>query len=411
MIARAGSEENGLVPHVIDPGFYDDPDDTIRYLHREMPVYVYDAGPSYPYPLHIVSRWADVRHVESRPQEFVNRFGISLEYAFDGGMNDLDARWRVAMTMPGSTDPPLHTHLRRMASVGFTPKRIRQIEPRVRAIVRKVFDAIPPWTAGDFVDVVARAIPSRVMCDLLGVSYDVGPNLLRWDTIFSAALEPGADGDTAAMVEMLDFLDGEIASRRQQPTEDILSDLMFAERNGDRYSHDEILMWARTILLAGISTTAGLLAGGVKALLDFPDQKALLVQDRRSIRSGIDEMLRWVTPLRYQLRTTTSDCSIGGVAIAEGSKLFLWYLASNRDPDVFTDPFRFDVKRQTRAKHLSFGHGPHFCLGAPLAAMEAAVVVEELLAYFPNIEWGGEYIPDRRTKLNLASEMPVIFGT
>ncbi|HEV8534590.1 MAG TPA: cytochrome P450 [Candidatus Limnocylindria bacterium] len=357
----------------------------------------------------ILSRWEDIRMVESNAELFVNRFGVSLQYAFQDSVVTDDPRLRVALRLPGTTDPPLHTHLRRVVSPSFSPKPILALEPRIRSIASQVLDEIQPDEVVDFVDAVATTVPIRAMCDLLGVSDGRTEELKRWESTDSVSVEPGGKADIGAVTEMLNYLEAEIADRRLNPRDDLISDLISAERNGDRCTDEEVLMWARTVFLAGIGTSSGLLSGGMRALLDHPDQKAVLAADSSLSNRAVEEVLRWVTPVRYMMRTATGSAEIRGVRIAEGDKIYLWYLAGNRDPYVFEDPFRFDIVRKTSIKHLAFGHGPHFCLGAPLAVLVARVLFEELLSRFPNVEWAGEYVGDKRTKLEAAAHMPVRF--
>lgn len=397
-----------MIPDVIVPEFHDAADETIRWMHRSTPIYRYDPRPRYSEAMWIVSKWSDVRDIERNAEDFVNRLGISLRYSFDDQAGD--SRFKTAMTMPGSTDPPVHTRLRRLANASLSPRRVRSLERRIYEAAARALDEIQPGSVADFASIIAKEIPARVMCDLLGLSYDRAEDLRTWDNVFSRSLEPGNIANVEAMTDLLSFLQAAVSERRCTPQDDMISDLIQAQRDGDHLTEDEILLWARTILLAGIGTTSGLLAGGVRALLDHPEQKDILLTRPDAIDGAVNEMLRWTTPLRYQMRTAVRRTEIGDAKIEIGDKIFLWYLAANRDPEVFHRPYEFHVLRVNSNDHLAYGYGVHRCIGALLASLEGRIVIRELLSRFPNIEWAGEYRPDSRTKLNLASHMPIRFN-
>jgi cytochrome P450 len=206
---------------------------------------------------------------------------------------------------------------------------------------------------------------------------------------------------------MVDFFEKEIEDRRKNPGDDLITEIVQAEKQGQTFSKDEMIMWCWVFLVAGQDTTANLISGGMRALLEFPEQQAKLAADPSLTPGAVEEMLRWVTPTWAMMRTATADTEVGGREIAAGDKLYMFYYAANRDPSIFDDPWSFDVTR--KAEHLSFGHGRHFCLGNPLARLEGRLIFEELVKRYPNTEQAGPWVPKLSTTSNFPGKVPVRF--
>ncbi len=200
----------------------------------------------------------------------------------------------------------------------------------------------------------------------------------------------------------------QLKERERVPREDLLSALLLAEVDGERLTEAEIVQTLSFLLVAGNETTRNLITGGARALMQFPDERRRLLEDRSLMPGAVEEMLRWVTPVQWFARTATSNVELSGVSISAGDYVLLFYRAGNRDPEVWSDPYEFDVTRSLKA-HTAFGHGEHSCIGAPLARLEARVVFEELLSRYPNFSLAGDVEVLPSGLLNAVERMPVEF--
>ncbi|MEE1941030.1 cytochrome P450 [Streptomyces sp. TRM 70361] len=284
-----------------------------------------------------------------------------------------------------SSDPPVHTRLRKLVAREFTARRVEALEPRVRRIADGLLDEMlrAPGRRADLVDAYAFPLPITVICELLGVPSLDRESFRKWSgTAVGSA--PFAE-KKAAKEAVTGYLAGLLAAKREQPGEDLLSALLHtADEDGDRLSADELLGMAWLLLVAGHETTTGLIANGVLALLTHPDQLELLRSDPSLTENAVEEMLRYDGPVETSTtRFTTEPVEIGGTVIPGGGELVLVATAdADRDPDRFPEPDRFDIRRPARG-HLAFGHGIHHCLGAPLARLEGRIAVRALLDRCP----------------------------
>ena len=403
-----------LQVNVLDPDFYTAPEDAIRWLHEHAPVYCFDARPDYPKPMWIVSGWENCRAVLNDPATFCSSRGKTLDYVGVSGRGDgsaelsIDERVAVGTRMPGLLDPPEHTRHRLLVRDHFRPKRLRALEQPVRDLVNESLDLVAGETV-DFVPRVGDRIPLLLTVDLLGLDRALVDDYVRWSNAIFATFEPERGIDMDAIIEMLDFFEQEIDDRRSNPRDDLITDLVQVEHNGDRFTTDEMLMWCWVLLVSGQETTANLLSGGVHLLDQHPAQRERLTNDVDLMPTAVSEMLRWVTPTRYGMRTATRDVEFGGQSISEGDIMFLSYTAANRDPEIYPDPFRFDVGREDKREHLSFAFGSHYCLGAPLARLEGRVLFEEMLRRFPNFRVESEPTWKVSTHSNRIASMEVSF--
>lgn len=402
-----------------DPHFFDDPDPAMRWLLEEAPVYLCDP-PNYPAPFWVVSKWEDVRVVEHDWERFTPRFGVHLGeglYSTDDPETQQkkreampkDPRFAVALRPVVYYDPPEHTRLRALARDVFRPSRIRALEPATRRIVTGILDDLPKGEVVDIVEALAW-VPLRVVCEVLGVGEARAADFKRWADAIFAAYEPGKGPDWNAMVEMFDYLETELEDRRRRPREDALSDFVTAEYEGTKLSTDECLMWSWLLLAGGQDTTTNLLNTGLRTLLEHPGELAKLVADPSLVGNAVNELLRWVVPDRNMGRTAVVDTEIRGVPIAKGDFVLCNYVAANRDPDVFDDPFTFDVSRDFGNDHLSFGFGAHYCIGATLSRLEGKVFFEELLGRFPGVALGGTPVAFPSIRLARTQSLPVVLA-
>ncbi|MFJ5772930.1 cytochrome P450 [Streptomyces sp. NPDC093094] len=281
-----------------------------------------------------------------------------------------------------SVDPPDHTRLRSLVSRAFTARRVEQLRPRVQQITDELLDAMLPHGSGDLVESFAFPLPITVICELLGV-----PEMDRaaFREISTEVVAPsGADSEYDAVIRLAEYLTELIDDKRRAPGDDLLSDLIrTTAEDGDRLSPGELRGMAYLLLIAGHETTVNLIANGVHALLTHPDQLADLRADMGLLDGAVEEMLRWEGPVENAtFRFAAEPLEIGGVPVAQGQSVLVGLTAADRDPKRYPDADRFDIRRDPRG-HVAFGHGIHFCLGAPLARLEGRTAIRSLLERAP----------------------------
>jgi cholest-4-en-3-one 26-monooxygenase len=310
-------------------------------------------------------------------------------------------------------DPPQHTKHRRLVSIGFSGKVIRNIEGHVRDVTREILDDVAPLGRCDFVDRVSAELPLQVIVEMVGVPKEDRRKVLEWTNKMIAFDDPeygGAAPEVGQMAaaELFMYANELAEDREKNPKDDLVSILMQAEVDGERLSRADFSSFFMLLLVAGNETTRNLISGGMLTLIEHPEQRARLMADRSLLPSAIEEMLRWVSPVNVFRRTATRDTEIGGQQIREGEKVALFYASANRDEAAFENPEIFDIAR-TPNDHLAFGIGPHFCLGANLARLEIRVMFEELLRRMPDIELDGPAERLRSYFINGIKRMPVRF--
>jgi cholest-4-en-3-one 26-monooxygenase len=258
---------------------------------------------------------------------------------------------------------------------------------------------------------VAAELPLLVIAELLGVPREDRGKLFRWSNCLIGAEDPDYGSPMDAQIAVMELFQYAMAlaeKRRRDPRDDITSTLIHGEVEGERLSTIEYNMFFFLLVIAGNETTRNAVSGGMKALCEFPRERARLLERPELIETAIDEMVRWVSPVMQFRRTATRDTELDGQRIAEGDKVVMFYGAANRDPRVFPDPQRFDVARAPNP-HLGFGFGVHFCLGASLARMEMRCMFEELLRRLPDLELSGPVARLRSNFINGIKSMPVRF--
>jgi cholest-4-en-3-one 26-monooxygenase len=314
-----------------------------------------------------------------------------------------------------SMDASEHTRRRKLVSRGFTPRRVRDHEPTIRRICTEIIDRVAPKGQCDFVWDIAAPLPLLLIADMLGFPPDAYDDLLRWsdDLIRATTADPDpeiAQAGAEAMVGFREFQLGVIADRRSKPPqEDLVSILCYAEIDGERLDDESIINESLLILIGGDETTRHVMTDGMLALLEHPDQLAVLRDDPSTIELGVEELLRWVSPIKNMSRTVTRELEMHGQTLRADDQVILMYPAANRDPRVFEEPERFDVRRDPNP-HLAFGFGPHFCMGASLARLELKVMFSELLRRLPDLHLAGDPLPRRTSNFISGPEaMPVAF--
>ncbi|WP_246235585.1 cytochrome P450 family protein [Streptomyces boluensis] len=284
-------------------------------------------------------------------------------------------------------DPPDHTRLRRLVAREFSPRRIAALGPRVQRITDELLDAMLADGAGraDLVAALGFPLPMTVICELLGVPEADRDTFSRWSDEIVAPT--GQEAMSAAYAEMVDYLRRLTAAKRDHPDEGLLSALVHTvDEGGDRLTGDELIGMAVLLLIAGHETTVNLIGNGVRALLAHPDQLALLRADPDGLLDGaVEEMLRYDGPVETATpRWTTEPVTVGDTVIPAGAVVLIALADADRDPARFAEPDRFDIRRDARG-HIAFGHGLHYCLGAPLARLEGRIALRTLLERCPGL--------------------------
>ncbi|MEU3726485.1 cytochrome P450 [Streptomyces sp. NPDC031705] len=283
-------------------------------------------------------------------------------------------------------DPPDHTRLRRLVAREFTPRRIEALAPRIQQITDGLLDAMEADgdRRGDLVEAFAFPLPMTVICELLGVPALDRDAFRGWSNEMVARTSPEAEAE--AYAEMPRYLSGLIDAKRAEPGDDLLSAMIHAvDEGGDRLSPAELIGMCVLLLIAGHETTVNMIGNGMRALFAHPDQLADLRADLGLLDGAIEEMLRYDGPVETCTeRLALEDVKMGGVVIPKGSAVLIAMADADRDPARFAEPDRFDIRRDARG-HIAFGHGLHYCLGAPLARTEGRIALRSLLERFPDL--------------------------
>jgi cholest-4-en-3-one 26-monooxygenase len=379
-----------------------------RQLRHECPVHWTDHISEYPDEdgywsvtraddVHTVSRdWKTYSSEEGGVTATTNVFPLELSRAMFIGM-----------------DPPKHDRLKMLFQAGFTPKRIAAHEPAIRLIVTDVLDRLDGRTHADLVTDVAQPIVSRVIGSFMGIPPEDDH---AWATLMNSALGIGdpdlnPEGVGALLEhdipEIFARCSRMIAERRERPTDDLTSVLVHAEIDGQRLEEHEIVMGFFLLVAAGNDSTKATYCSGMRALIEHPAERALLLEDPSLIPGAVEESLRMFPAFAHFRRTATCDTELAGQPIRKGDKVVMWYVSSNRDESRYEGPDRFDVRRNP--EHQAFGAGGrHFCLGTALARLELRVMFEETLARFPDMSLAGRPVMAESAFINQLKTLPVL---
>lgn len=358
-----------------DAAFFarDDYHEVLSRLRADDPVHACAPG------FWAVSRYDDIRDLSRDPAHFCSGRGALVNDPVRSDGNPMRAPSILHM------DPPEHADFRRLVNRRFTPRSLAGLAPSIRATAASLLDGVERRAEIDFVSELGAPFPLTVIAELLGIDEGDRADFRRWS---DAAIEspdlPPAETQ-AALGELSAFILEHIGAKRERPGDDLVSLLVSSEVGGCPLSREELFMFLLTLLVAGNETTRTLLSGSLLALHEHPDQRAALAADRDLVPGGVEECLRWVTPVHAFCRTATEDTVVAGTPIRAGDYLCMLYASANRDERVFgPDASVFDVRRPVNPVHLAFGFGEHVCLGASLARLEARLFVEELLARYPD---------------------------
>jgi cholest-4-en-3-one 26-monooxygenase len=355
------------------------PHELFRELRAERPVSLQE-HPKWERGYWAITRHEDVQRVSRDSATFRNAPHPFLEAEVDEDQSG-------ASELLISLDAPDHSKMRKLVSRGFTPRRVADLADRVHARVDTIVDALRDRTEADLVTDVAVWLPLHVIADLVGVPEEDRRQVFEWTETtfgFDAAVTP-AERQEAAMA-MYAYADGLCEARRSEPQDDLMSVLLAAEVDGERLTQLQIDLFFLLLQNAGSETTRNLITSGTLALLDDPAQMDRLRADPDLLPVAIEELLRYVTPVVQFCRTAVTDTEIGGQSIAAGDRVALFYASANRDERAFKEPDSVDIARQPN-DHVAFGAGgPHYCLGASLARLEARAMFEAIVNRFEGLE-------------------------
>ena len=305
---------------------------------------------------------------------------------------DPDTRERLPRTVGLlNSDPPEHTRLRSLVAEAFTPKTVERLGPRIRAIAHELLDAVPTDGRFDLVEAFSHPLPVIVIAEILGVPSSDRAEFKQWSDEAIIALELRGQGPGRyplggrAFPALRSYFTTLIEARRKEPRNDLISDLVRAEVEGARLTGDELIHLLVLLLVAGNETTRDLIGNTVLALLEQPEQLELLRGNLSLAPNAIEEVLRYSAPAQYMSRRAKAATVVGETQIEAGEEAVLWFGSANRDEVVFPNADAFDIRRANASRHLTFGIGTHFCLGAPLARLEGAIAIEALLTRFPEM--------------------------
>ncbi len=305
---------------------------------------------------------------------------------------DLAARRKHSMLF---RDPPVHTRLRGLVNLAFTPRTVERLRPHIVEIADRLLDG-----AGrefDLIRAFAFPLPIIVIAELLGVAAEDRDQFKTWSTDLTLGLSPAATADDLARVKRAieavdEYMARVIEARRREARADLISDLVRVQESGDRLSMEELLATCRLLLTAGHETTVNLIGNGTLALLRNPAAREALAADPSLLPNAVEELLRYDSPVQMTMRFALEDGDLGGHPVSRGDLVLLLLGAANRDPSVFADPDRLDPARANAHGHVSFGAGIHYCLGAPLARLEGEIALGALLRRFPGLALATEQL-------------------
>jgi cytochrome P450 family 142 subfamily A polypeptide 1 len=378
--------------------YVDRPLDHYAWMRENAPVYYDESDGIWGVALH-----EDIMSVSKAPEIFCSGKGSRPE----------TTSYTPSMI---NMDDPDHKRRRNLVNRGFTPRRLNEHEPKIRRICNQLIDAVCEKGECEFVREIAAPLPLIMIGDMLGMPEEDFETLLRWSEDMLGATSTTASAEAIecaqrAGIEYAQYAMQAVAQRRERPTDDLLSILVHAEIGGDRLDQEEILHEALLILVGGDETTRHVITEGTAALIQHPEQRLKLIDDRTLLPTAVEELLRWVSPIKNMNRTATRDTELRGQTIREGDRLLLLYQSGNRDERVFERPDVFDIARNPNP-HVAFGgYGTHHCLGASLARLELRIMFEELLRRMPDLELACDELPLRASNFIVGiEEMPVRFS-
>jgi cytochrome P450 len=403
-----------LPPPLFDPfapGFTDDPYPHYAAVREQAPVY------QHPFGFWLLTSYAGV--------SWLLRAGLSVEdgnVAADSLLRQMreemygDGAPRASARSMLDRDAPDHTRLRRLVSKAFTPRAIQALRPRITGLVDGMLDAIAAQRRVDLVDALAFPLPFRVIAEMLGTPPADHERIRQLSGTVVRSLEPVADPELVAAIvaadeELTQIAAEMIAWKRANPADDLLTALIHAEDDGDMLDDEELVAQTLLLYIAGHETTVNLIAGGTLALLRHPDQLALLRGGAALVGNAVEELLRYDSPVQASRRITVEPVTVGGTTIPAGAFVMASLGSANRDENFWgPGAAELNLRRENARQHVSFGAGPHHCLGASLARLEAGIAFERLVTRFPGLALDGDVVWNGRINLRGPAQLPVSAG-
>lgn len=362
-----------IIYNPFDPEVHADPYPHYRELREQDPVHRAEVD------LWVLTRYDDIAAILRDP-----RLGheVTQGFAEAGGSADFESML--------FRDPPAHTRLRSLVSNAFTPRVLESLRSRIHNIVDDALSVARENGTIDVIGDLAFPLPATVISEMLGLPVEDHQQCRRWAASATRSLDPLADDRIMdeiflALIEFREYLAEQVERRRADPGEDLVTALIAAEEEGERLSHEELISTLLLLFIAGHETATNLMGNGLLALLRHPDQLRRLKEDSGLLRPGIEELLRYDSPVQLVIRIVKEPITFRGQDFVRGDSMLLVIGAGNRDPEQFADPDSLDVGRKN-IKHLSFGGGIHFCLGSMLARMETQAVLGGLISQFSELE-------------------------
>jgi cytochrome P450 len=390
------------------PGFTDNPYPQYEVMRSQAPVY------EHPFGFWLITRYEEVF--------WLLRAGLSVEdgnVASDSLLRQLreevygDGAPRASALSMLDRDPPDHTRLRKLVSKAFTPRAIQALRPRITALVDSMLDDMAAQRRVDLVDALAFPLPFSVIAEMLGTPAADHERIRQLTGTVVRSLEPVADPELIAAIlaadEELSAIAAEmIAWKRANPADDLLTALIHAEDDGDVLDDNELVAQTLLLYIAGHETTVNLIAGGTLALLHHRPQFALLRDDPALVGNAVEELLRYDSPVQATRRITLEPITAGGIQIPAGAFIMVSLGSANRDESFWgPDAAELKLDRENARQHVSFGAGPHHCLGASLARLEASIAFEHLAGRFPGLALDGDVVWNGRINLRGPAHLPV----
>lgn len=373
---------------LVAPEFVKDPYPVLHQLREQDPIHWSDAIGGW-----LVTRYDDVVTSFRNTAVFSNenRMGKTVEYL----PAEKQARYQSVVDHYATkglihSDPPDHTRLRALVTQEFTPKVVEQMRPRIQEVVNNLLDAVETRGEMDVVTDLSTPLPVGVIAEILGVPPSDGHLMRQWtdDILSFQGVNKPSEADLSraqrGLKEIRPYIQNMIEERRRMPRQDLMSKFVALEAAGERLSEAELISTCVTLIIAGHETTLSLISNTIYTLLANPRELRLLRENPKLLDSAIEESLRYESPVARQARLMKGDTVLGGKQIRQGQVVFQMLNAANRDPEYFEDPDKFDIQRK-KNRHLAFGLGAHFCVGAMLARTEASIAIGAAIRRFPNL--------------------------
>ena len=414
----------------------DEPYQHFANLRKNAPIYFHETGPEDFEPgFWVLTKYKDIEFVSKNQEIFSSQLagGTALTHGFEQ-QDDLPL-YRSTMDHMLSLDGMLHLSMRNPHMAFFNPKYVSNLRKKVELKVDQLLNQIAPLGKCNLVEAVSAEVPMFTLCEMLGVPEEDRSKIIEWMKFLEmaqliAATQAAEKGDiefseehtqaapdpalvemfTNMVAEMFDYGRTILETRRKEPKDDLLSVIANIEVEGEKLPNEYLDGSWLLIIFAGNDTTRNSISGTMNLLSENPAQKNLVLNDKSLLPNMVHESIRMVSPVRFMRRTTKCDTQIGDQEIGPNEKVSLWYGAANRDPEIFTDPDKFDVTRENAKKHLAFGYGRHLCLGKHTANMQLEVVYEKIFSRFPEMEQDGEMILTPNNFVNAIQDVPVKFN-